>query len=159
MDLGLEARAQRDQLGPVTDQFPKLAGGRRGNPRLGQPPHPQQVGKIRSVAFVVLDAPVGETLDAQGVRQVYPGAPVLQHVYRPVPAVGRFEDYLRRLTGLGDLRGQRDRVVVDAHRLQPLAGLGRHPHDHAAPAVQVDTHDLPPVVSCVHRGLLRRSGR
>jgi hypothetical protein len=134
-------------------------GGRRGDPRLGQPAHSQQVSQVRGVSFVVLHASVGETLDSQRVCQVHLGTQLLQHVDCPVPAVGGFQHHLGVLTGLGDLLGQRDRVVVDAYRLQPLAGISRHPHQHAASAVQVDPYDLRPVVSCVHRGLLRRSGR
>jgi hypothetical protein len=85
------------------------------------------------------------------MRQVHLGAGGLQHVGRPIPAVRRFQDHLRIPTGLGHLQTEHDRVVVDAYRLQPLARL-RHPHDHAAAPVQIDTHDLPAVVPCVHKG-------
>jgi len=74
VDLGLEPRAQRDELGPVPDLLAELPGGRRGDPRLGQPAHPQQISKISGVAFVVLDPSVGEAFHPQRVGQVDQGA-------------------------------------------------------------------------------------
>jgi hypothetical protein len=38
------------QLRPVPDQLAQLADRRRRDPRLGQAPHPQQVGQVLGVA-------------------------------------------------------------------------------------------------------------
>ena len=148
---GLEPRAQRDQLGPVADHLAKLPHSRRRQVGLRQPTHPQQVRQIRRVAHVVLDPPVGETLYSQRMRQMDLRTGGLQHISRPVPAIRRFQHHLRIPTSLRDLQAQRDRVIVDAYRRKPLTGLG-HPHDHAAAPVQIDTHDLPTVVLCLHVG-------
>ena len=61
VDLALQARAQPDQLGPVPHPAAQLPGRRWGDPRLGQPAHPQQIGQIRGVALVVLHPPVART--------------------------------------------------------------------------------------------------
>ena len=45
---GTSVRPQPDQLGPVAHQLAQLPGGRRGDPRLGQPAHPQQISQIRA---------------------------------------------------------------------------------------------------------------
>ena len=66
---------------------------------------------------------------------------LLDHVSRPVPAIGRFQYHLGMLTGLGQLGRQGDRVVVDADRVERLACLVA-PHDHAASPVQVDADIL-----------------
>jgi hypothetical protein len=44
--LVLAAGAQPDQLDPVSCELPQLPHRVRGDPRLGQPAHPQQVSKI-----------------------------------------------------------------------------------------------------------------
>jgi hypothetical protein len=85
------------------------------------------------------------------MRQMHLGARVGQHVGRPVPAVGGLQHDLRVLAGLGDLGRQRHRIVVDARAAQPVAVLG-HPHQHRPAPVQIDTHDLPSVVLCLHGG-------
>ena len=82
--LSLQAPAQHDQLGAVAHQLAQLPGGRRGDPRLGQPAHPQQVRQITGVAHVVLHPPVPESLDAQRVRQVHVRARGLQNIDSPV---------------------------------------------------------------------------
>jgi transposase-like protein len=66
---------------------------------------------------------------------------LFEYVGCPVPAVGGFEDHLGMLTGLSQLCRQGLRIVVDAHRLEGLAGLVA-PHDHAAAPMQVDTDVL-----------------
>ena len=48
VDLAFQARPQPDQLGPVPHQLAQLPGGRRRDPRLGQPAHPQQIRQIRA---------------------------------------------------------------------------------------------------------------
>ena len=75
VDLALQARAQPDQLGPVPHPAAQLPGGRRGDPRLGQPAHPQQVGQVRGVALVVLHPPQREHLHPQRVRQMHRARP------------------------------------------------------------------------------------
>ena len=57
------------------------------------------------------------------------------------------------LASLGQLGGQGQRIVVDPHGVERLA-LGRAPHDHRAPAVQVDTD----VLSLLHGALLSSLG-
>ena len=66
---------------------------------------------------------------------------LLDHVGGPVPAIGRLQDHLGVLAGLGQLGGQGHRVVVDPDRVEGLAGLVA-PHDHAAASVQVDADVL-----------------
>jgi transposase len=46
MDLGLQSGSRRDELGSVAHQLPQFAGLGWGDPRLGQPTHPQQIGQI-----------------------------------------------------------------------------------------------------------------
>ena len=70
MDLRVQPRPCRDELGAMADQFPHLPGGRWSDPRLGQPAHAQQISKIRRVTFVVLDPPVGEALHPERMRPV-----------------------------------------------------------------------------------------
>jgi hypothetical protein len=53
--------------------------------------------------------------------------------------------------GLGNLAPQRGRAVADPDGLQRAAVLG-HPDDHAAPQVQVDPDDLPPVTRFIIGG-------
>jgi hypothetical protein len=52
MDLILAAGPQVYQLVPVAGQLPQFPHVRRGDPRLGQAAHPQQVSQIRGVADV-----------------------------------------------------------------------------------------------------------
>jgi hypothetical protein len=64
-----------------------------------------------------------------------------QNVSSPVPAVRCFKHYLRGFTPRRDLLGQGKRVVVDPDHSQPFTGL-RLPHDHRAPSMQIDAHEL-----------------
>jgi hypothetical protein len=153
VDLALQVGAQPYQLGPVAHPATQLTGGRRSNPRLGQPTHPQQIGQVRGVALVVLDPPVGEHLHPQRVRQMHPGTQLGQTVRGPVPAVSSLEHHLRRLTGTGHHLTQVLRIIRDPRRLQPLPGLG-HPHQHRPPPMQINADELPSLVDFAHRGLL-----
>jgi hypothetical protein len=65
-------------------QLAQLADLGRGDPRLGESAHPQQVGQIRGIAQVVLHPPLGKALDPQRVRQVHPGTGLGEHVRSPV---------------------------------------------------------------------------
>jgi hypothetical protein len=141
VDLGLAAAAQPDQLRPVADQLPQLPGGRRGDPRLGQPAHPQQIGQVERVAFVVLDPPILERLHSQRMSQVRVRTLGGDHIGRPVPAISGLQHHLRGLPGPTQHIRQPVGVVDNPRGLQHLPGLG-HPHDHAAAPVQVDTHEL-----------------
>jgi hypothetical protein len=152
--LRLQPGAQGDQLGPVPHQLTQFAHRRRRDPCLRQAVHPQQVGQIRGVPDVVLDPSIGEALHPQGVHQVHPCALRGEHVGRPVPAIGGLQDHLRIRSSLGDLQAQRDRIVVDPDRLQPLPGR-RHPHDHRPASMQINAHELPLRIP-FHQGLLRR---
>jgi hypothetical protein len=58
VDLTLQARAKPDQLRPMPHPAAQLPRRRRRDPRLRQPTHPQQIGKIRGVALVVLHPPI-----------------------------------------------------------------------------------------------------
>jgi hypothetical protein len=49
VDLALAPGAQRDELGPVSDQLTQLPRGRWRDPRLGQPAHPEQIGQVSRV--------------------------------------------------------------------------------------------------------------
>jgi hypothetical protein len=52
MHLAFEVGAQPDQLGPVSHPATQLPGGRWGDPGLGQPTHPQQIGQVCGVALI-----------------------------------------------------------------------------------------------------------
>lgn len=140
MDLGLEPRAQADQLGPVADQLPQLRGGRRGDVGLGQAAQAEHGDEVGGVDLVVLHPSV-PPVEPEGMGQVDGGPEVLEDVDGPVPAVGRLEDHLGVLAGLGHLGGQGDGVVVDVHGGEVLAGLVGA-HDHAPVPVQVDAEVL-----------------
>ena len=155
MYLGFQPGTQRDELGPVAHQLAEFPLVRGSDVSLGQPTHPQQVRQIGRVTHVVLHPPIRETLHPQRVRQVDLGANALQHIDRPIPAVGRFEHDFGVRPGLSQLQPERDRVVVDADPAQLLAVRG-HPHDHTAATVQINTDVLPTVVVSVHRGLPQR---
>jgi hypothetical protein len=99
------------------------------------------------------------------------GSARLEHVDRPVPPVGSLDDDLGIRSALGDRAGQRDRVVVDAHRVDHLA-IRRLPHNHLPSPMQINTDiltshpDLPPHTSMAYlnttesgpTGALSRSG-
>jgi CHASE2 domain-containing sensor protein len=137
----------------MADQLPQIPHLRRGDPRLRQPTHAQQVRQIGRVTEVVLHPPVGERLHPQRVGQVHVGADRGQHVRRPVPAVRRLQHDLGLLAGAAhDLRQQLG-IVADPHRLQHLAVL-IGAADHRSAPVQVDPDELLAVVCCAHRGLL-----
>jgi hypothetical protein len=51
MHLAAQVRAQIHQLGPVTDRLAQPPGGRRRDPRLGQPAQAQQIGQVGGVPF------------------------------------------------------------------------------------------------------------
>jgi hypothetical protein len=70
--LVLAASAQAHQLDPVPRELPQLADLSRGDPRLGQPAHPQQIGKISRVFLVVLDPAVAERPDRDQGRLAPP---------------------------------------------------------------------------------------
>jgi hypothetical protein len=156
--LAAQAGAQVHQLGAVPHQLPQLPDLRRGDPRLRQPPHAQQIGKIRSVAFVVLHPPVGEAFHPQWVGQMHAAAQLGQRVDRPIPAIGRFQHHLRVFPGAGHHRRQLLAIVDDPHRLQRLPGLG-HPHQHRATPMQIHPHVLPTVVVFAHKGPPSSNGR
>ena len=78
---------------------------------------------------------------AERVGQVDGAPALLDHVGCPVPPVGRLQDHLGVLAGLGQLGGERHRVVVDANRIEGLPRFGP-PHDHAAAPVQIDADVL-----------------
>ena len=120
MGLGLQSRSDRDQLGSVAHQLTQFAGLRWSDPRLGQPAHPQQIGQISGVAYVVLHAPITESLDTQRMSQMHTRSASLQHINRPVPPVRRFQHHLGVGSGLLELQCQRDRIVEDPHRRQLL---------------------------------------
>src|SRR4029453_5086856 len=74
MDLGLETRTQRDELGPVTHELTQLARRRRCHPRLRETTQAQQVDEIRRVAFIVLHPPMTPIV-AEGGAARCTGAP------------------------------------------------------------------------------------
>ncbi len=87
--------------------------------------------------------------------QVHLEPVLLQHIHRPVPAVGRLDRYRRTRTRLGDLAQQRDAVVLDPDRLEDLT-RSAHPADHAAPAMQIDSNKLARGIVSTHGGLPSR---
>ena len=84
MGLGLQSRSDRDQLGSVAHQLTQFAGLRWSDPRLGQPAHPQQIGQISGVAYVVFHPPIPESLDPQRMCQMHMRTALVQHVNRPI---------------------------------------------------------------------------
>ena len=140
MDLGLEVRPEVDELGPITDVLTELTQGWWSDPGFSQASQAQQVNEIGGVALVVLHPPVAPVV-AERMGQVHVAPALLDHIGRPVPAIGRFEDHLGMLTGLGQLGRQDNRIVVDPDRVERLSCLVA-PHDHAAAPVQIDADIL-----------------
>ena len=101
----LRPGAQVDELGPVADELTELSLRRWGDPGLGQTPHAEQIDQVRRVALVVLHPPVAPVV-AERVGQVHVAPALFDHVGRPVPPVGGFEDHLGVLAGLGQFGGQ-----------------------------------------------------
>jgi hypothetical protein len=145
VDLVLAAGAQRDQLAAVAGDLPQLADLLRGDPGLGQPAHPQQVGQVAGVQLVVLDPAAAEGLHPQRVRQVHLSAGGRQRVRRPVPAVAGLQHRSRVRARPPDLGGNSSRAVGDPRRVQ-LPPVFGHPHQDRPAAVQVHAHDLRAVV-------------
>ncbi len=145
MDLGLAVGPQRDQLGPVPHQLPQLPRGRRRDPGFGQPAHPQQIRQISGVPDVVLDPAILKRLHPQRVRQMHSRTGRPERVDRPVPAVGGLQHHLRVFACPIDHPLQALGVVENPDRLQHFPGVGQ-PDNHAASAMQIDTHKL---LSCV----------
>ena len=108
-----------DELAPVADVFAQFAQRWWGDPGLGQTSQAEQVDQVRGIAFIVLHPPMPPVV-AQRMGQVHRGPALLDHVSRPVPAIGRFEYHLWMLAGLGQLGRQGDGVVVDADRVERL---------------------------------------
>src|SRR5262250_1640516 len=81
---------------------------------------------------------------------MHPGPGRLQHIHRPVPAVGGLQHHLRTPTRPGDHLDQPVSAVDDPHRLQHLPSL-RHPHQHTTSPMQINPHKL---LTCVpfHQG-------
>lgn len=60
------------KLLPVARKLPQFPRRPRGNPRLAQPSHPQQVGKISRIPLIVLDPAVAERLAPGGRARCTP---------------------------------------------------------------------------------------
>jgi Transposase DDE domain group 1 len=131
-NLPLHGFTQNQIWAEIVALASQLAHPARGDPRLRQAAHPQQIRQISGVPFVVLDPAVGERLHPERMGQVDLGARRGQGVRAPVPAVRCFQDDPRGLPGAGDLRPQLRRAVRNPHRGEPPPVLG-HPHQHAAP--------------------------
>ena len=153
MHLAAQPGPQRDELGAMTHQLPELPRRRRCDPRFGQASHPQQVREMRGVATVVLDPLMLIHPHTQRVREADVRAGVLESVDEPIPAIGGFDRDLRIRARLRDLERDRDRIVVQVHRTDDLAGFV-HPHDRAATTMQIN-----PDVLSLHRGLLKLVSR
>ena len=74
--LELEIRPGIDQLHPVADQLPEFPQRRRGDPRLRQTTHPQQISQQAGVSVVLLHPLIGERLHPQRMGQMHLGAAV-----------------------------------------------------------------------------------
>lgn len=120
LDLGLEPGTQHDQLGPVANELSELSHRRWGDPGLGDEVEAQHVEQGVGITDVVLDAS-GVPVQAERVGQVDVRSQLGEDVARPVPATRRLQDDLGVLAGGSDHVGEVDRVVVDAHRLEPFA--------------------------------------
>src|SRR6202451_4447036 len=87
---------------------------------------------------------------AERMSQMHDASAVCNDVSGPVPAVRRLYDHVGVLAGLRQLGGQGERVIVDAHCLERLAGAST-PHDHAASSMQIDADIL---LKLLHGSLL-----
>ena len=101
---GLEPGADDDQLRAVADQLAQLPHLRWGDPRLGQPAHPQQIRQIGGVAHVVLHPPIGEPLDPHG-RNAKLQLTVLLAPEEPVDGLYLHPQHRRRPRRADALRG------------------------------------------------------
>ena len=83
VDLALQARAQPDQLRPVPHPAAQLPGRGWGDPRLGQPAHPQQIGQVRGVAFDRSSPAAGRTSSPPTGAPDAPSRPARRGCPRP----------------------------------------------------------------------------
>lgn len=106
MDPVLQRGSTRHQLEAVPDELAQLSklGGR--DPGFWEPVHPQEVGQVHGVSHVVLDPPVVEALDAEGVGEVQLKARGLYDIGRPIPAIGGLHYDLGLGPGRFELPGQ-----------------------------------------------------
>ena len=110
MQLRFQPGAQLHKLGSITDQLAQFPDRWRRDPRLGHPSQAEQVDEIGGVAFVVLHAALAP-VQRRRCRQVQIAAQLVEEIRGPVPAIGRLENHLRLLAGIGDRRREIDRIV------------------------------------------------
>jgi len=79
--LGLEARAQVDQLASVADELTELSQRRQRHPALGQASHAKQVDEVGGIPLVVLH-PAVPPIVAEEVGEVHVATARLDHVGR-----------------------------------------------------------------------------
>jgi hypothetical protein len=140
LDLGFEARAEHDQLGPITHQLTEFPDLRWGDPRFWDDVEAEHVEPRVGVAHVVLHPPV-VPVQSERVRQVHLRPHLGENVCRPVPATGCLENDLGIFAGSGHCGSEVDGVVVDADPFDPLALLVGS-HDERTTLVQIDCHLL-----------------
>jgi len=140
MDARLGRRPFSDELAPVADRLPKSTDLRRGDPRLRQPPDPQQLRELPSIQRVGLRLSVLHRSDPARMREDRLESRLGQGIDRSVPAMGRLDRDRRTRLGRPSLPEQRRHRALDPDTLQDLT-LTIHPHDHMATA-QIDPHVL-----------------
>jgi hypothetical protein len=118
--LGLEPRAQDDELGPIAAQLPQLPGRRRGDPRLGS--QPRRSMSARSMAsrswFFTRRCP---ELRPLGVGQMDSSPVGLQQVDHPVPPIGGLDHHLGIRARLCHRRRDGQRIIGDPSGRELLA--------------------------------------
>ena len=138
-------------LARVPHQFSQFPGFRRRDPRVRQPPHPQQVSQIRGVTLIIFDPPKRKAFHPKRVRQMHRRAELGERIGGPIPPVSRLQHHLRRLAGTRHHLRQHATVVENPYRLQMFAGLA-HPHQHRAATMQIHTDKLPTLIQFAHKG-------
>ncbi len=139
---------------PAATRGPEsLTASRRSSPR-PRPPGGTRTASALTPGFAPRSYPQRTPRRRQAIAH-WPGYYTLDHISRPSngashlhsctltshPAVGGLQHHLRRLTRPADHRPQTLHVIDDPDRLQHLPRR-RCAHQHGAPTMQVDTHDL-----------------
>ena len=111
--LRLKATAELHQLHSIAHQLAQFPDRRRRDPRLRQTTQPQHVRQIGRVDHVVLD-PTISPVQRLRVRQMHRRTQLLEQIHHPVPAIGRFDHHLRRISRIRDHRRDLTHLVRDS---------------------------------------------
>ena len=126
---------------------------RRGDPRLGQPTHPQQICQIRGVALIIIDPPKTKTPSPPAGAPDAPSRPA-RPAHRP-PSTTRKSPpapppATRRHATSPPASTSRSLTIRTVSRCSP--GLA-HPHQHRAATMQIHTPtNCRPSIDFAHKG-------